>query len=135
MEEKKPKGVIFEDSKNLRFVLRHFLTTQGVDVVAEAGTWEEADGLLERIENGELDIDVATVDGNLSPGIEDPTECKEGREITRRLHTVGGIGVIGFSGTGVIPEADKSVEKGHKDDLVNLQKAVAELTASPPPVE
>lgn len=134
-KEKKPKAAIFEDNKNLRIVLNSFLETQGFKVVGEAGTWEEADQLLEDIEGGRLEISLAMVDGNLSRGTAHPEECEEGREIARRLHAVGNIGVIGFSGTGVIPEADISVLKGHRDDLVNLQKAVEELTASPPPVE
>lgn len=93
---------VFEDSLELQDNLAMILGLEKHQVVAQARTICEAEDIICELPIDSLDI--AIVDGNLSPGA---SGCAEGVHITRLLHEKFSlVTVIGYSGERDIEGAD-----------------------------
>lgn len=97
---------IFEDSDTWQGILTRIVERGGHEVQLTATTMEEARAALAELTPGLLDV--AIVDGNLD---EDSFSGDDGREITAQLHEIGGVVVIGFSGSREVDGADYTVRK------------------------
>lgn len=113
--------VIIEDYPGIRTTLREYLSYKGHSVIKEAGTMEQALGVVEALAAGEIIADVVAVDGNLSGG---RTDGVEGTEIVRRLREIENLGYVaicGISGMGEIEGVDENIPK------VNLGKGLSQF--------
>lgn len=99
---------IFEDDESVRGLISDIVAMDGHDIVAEAASMREALEIIAGL--GRRALDVAFVDGNLTPGI---TTGADGAEIARLLReTVGEeVVVVGFSGSNDIPGAAYNLRK------------------------
>ena len=113
--------LLVEDDPVHRMGLKSFLERHGHKIVAEAATFEEAAEVARKL--SELEVNVAIVDGNLTP---DDTSGNDGRLITDLIRkNGGGIPIVGHSGSRY-EGPDAFVVKGFKLGEV-LLKVIREL--------
>jgi CheY-like chemotaxis protein len=114
---------IFEDNTEMHELLTAFLELDGHSVAAAAKSMEEAHATIDGLEPDSLDV--AIVDGNLSPNT---YSGADGEEITRRLREKlgGAVVVIGFSASNQVPGADYNVGKAG-DPFEKIPAIIADL--------
>lgn len=112
---------IFEDSELLQDNLATILGLEKHHVVARATTMEAAVKTIDALP--EASVDIAIVDGNLSPGA---YGCTEGVRITGLLHEkFKSVTVIGYSGERDIEGAD--IQFGKLKSILELVGIIREL--------
>lgn len=110
----KAKVAIFEDSVDVQLTLVALLGFENHSTVLQAHTMIDAEHAIEELHENE--VDVAIVDGNLSPGA---IGCHEGAYITQLLHTkFQNLTVISYSGEQEIMGAD--IQYGKQQDIRGL---------------
>lgn len=119
MSPEKAKVFVSEDNKQWQDMIRDILQDDGHSVVASAKTLEEALALSQRL--GELGVNVATIDGNLS---EWDTSGADGQAVLRAIRaSAPGVKTVGLSGNRV-PGVDIDLGKAN---CVDLSKTVKKL--------
>ena len=116
---------IFEDDPQIQRLLAMFVVEQGLHrIVALARSIEEAVTAIDALEPDGLDV--ALVDGNLSPGREDSAE---GAQIAAMLRAKFGdmVTIIGISGSNPIGAADINITKGESPVGMEVVQAIREI--------
>lgn len=117
----KARVAIFEDSELLQDNLALLLKCENHQVVAQATTMQAAETVIHELSEDALDI--AIVDGNLSPRA---LGCEEGAHITRLLHEkFSAITVISYSGEKDIEGAD--IQFGKLNGFLELLAVIKEV--------
>lgn len=115
------KIAIFEDSPLLQDNLATILALENHQVIAQASSMQSAEEIIEELLDGSLDV--AIVDGNLSPGA---YGCSEGVLIARLLHEkFSAVTVISYSGERDIEGAD--IQFGKLKGMLELLKIIRDL--------
>ena len=118
----KAKIILIEDSEGWRNDIRADLEAGGHVVEALACSVETALLLVDLFAQSPGSLDVAVVDGNLSPGSENGAD---GERVAEDIHSrLPGVVVIGISLDGTVPGADLNVPK---DSSRALHKAISDL--------
>lgn len=118
---KNAKIGIFEDSELIQTTLGFILSNDEHHVALQVHTIPEAEQAINDLSGDALDI--AIVDGNLSPGAID---CREGAYITQLLHErFSKIVVISFSGMKDIEGAD--IQYGKERNMSGLLDIIRKI--------
>lgn len=112
-----PEAKIFlsEDDPNLRKVTKRGLEFEGHRVVVEAHDLKTA---LDGVETArELGVNVAVLDGNLTPR---DVSCRDGRMVASALRAaIPGIRIVAFSGSISADYGDVLVDKNDWEDCMD----------------
>lgn len=112
---KQARVAVFEDSPDWQRLYETFLADDGHQVVASATSMPEARETIDALEPG--DIDVALVDGNISPNARG---AFEGDELANLLRIkLGNVTIIGVSNERDIVGADTNIIKTRTPRLIN----------------
>lgn len=112
--------VIIEDSDVMRFAYNASLSVAGHQVVAEATSMTQVHEVLGNLEPGQVDI--AIVDGNLTPGARG---CDEGARVVELIREMlPEVRAIGASNEQPIRGADINVDKGDIGQLLGYIASV-----------
>lgn len=119
MSPEKAKVFIAEDDKHYQSFFKKLLEKAGHTIVASATNLPEALGLVERL--GELNVDVAVIDGNLN---EYDSDGHDGQSVLRAIREhAPRVKTVGMSGNSV---RGTDVDLG-KANLVDIGEVVKKL--------
>lgn len=116
---------IIEDNELVRGMLSRFVVEMGLhEIVFTAQTMNEALAAIESLQPG--DVDVALVDGNLSPNRDDSSE---GAQISELLRAKLGetVTIIGISGSGPVEGADINIPKTGTSVGMDVVQAISRI--------
>jgi len=103
------KVVIIEDNEDVRLLARTMLKLKNHHVVGEAGTLQQAISIIDQVANGDLEVDVYLLDGNLR---EESMRGEDAQIISQHMRARKILGhIIGFSQSELPPDVCDSVAK------------------------
>lgn len=110
---------LIEDSDRIRETIKLRLGLEGHHVVLEAGSVEQAKDEISKAK--EIGVQVAVVDGNLSPN---DISGKDGTLVAKTIRTeLPGVKIVSLSG---LPQTYGDVHL-HKDDMRRLGRVINDL--------
>lgn len=115
---------VIEDREQLRQMMCMLLEHHGHEVVAEAGTLEEALSLVDAMAEGFVEVDVVLLDGNLQPAAELGDDARQVSERIRERSV--GAAILGFS-AGSMAQYGVEVTADPGKDPIAVVEAIAAL--------